>query len=364
MPVPNSVITSATALAFTFLSASKAAFLPVTKKIRPSRQFYIPLRRAFFSTVPYTSQTSGSQRFHSLSNLQLNQSKQETMNDHRLETIQILPFRDHTHNSAKIVFEEEEDISDLDRKLFKARLEATVETCRHLNKSSVWISVPMCHAGLIESMVNISGLEFHHATGRVANLCMWLKDDIESKIPEFATHHVGVGAMVINSRNDILCVREIRNNYRPWKIPGGLAELGEQIDIAAIREVKEETGIDCSFKSVLTFRHTHNLQFGRSDLYFVCMLEPKEVVDASTNEAVISDPVAQAGEIAAATWLPLHEYRSMVNGDDPHPMMQKVLELYDENNAIQQTLVNSIVPGRKPSPMYHSAMKNNIKSDS
>ena len=35
---------------------------------------------------------------------------------------------------------------------------------------------------------------------------------------------VGVGAMVINPvKDEILVVREARNNYRPWKIPGGLS---------------------------------------------------------------------------------------------------------------------------------------------
>jgi ADP-ribose pyrophosphatase YjhB (NUDIX family) len=69
---------------------------------------------------------------------------------------------------------------------------------------------------------------------------------------------------VVNSRNEILCVRELRSNYRKWKIPGGLAELGEQLDEAAIREVLEETGVPCSFMSVLGVRHTHGMQFGRS----------------------------------------------------------------------------------------------------
>jgi ADP-ribose pyrophosphatase YjhB (NUDIX family) len=176
---------------------------------------------------------------------------------------------------------------------------------------------------------------------------------VENKIPEYATHQLGVGAIVINSRDEILCVRELRNNYRPWKIPGGLSELGENIDAAAVREVKEETGIDCRFKSILAFRHTHGLQFGRSDLYFVCRLEPVE-------DEGIPEPVAQENEIAAVAWVPLQEYKDMINGENGHPMMQKMMELHDQDwklNDIQRTVVNSIVPGRKPSPIYHVPTK-------
>lgn len=272
------------------------------------------------------------------------------------DIITLLPYEKKTHNSVKVIIQEDDELTTSEKQqTFQKRLEATIEACRQLKKSSLWITIPMNHASVIEFCVsNIPGFEFHNASGRNANLCIWLDDSIENKIPEYATHQVGVGAIVINSDNEILCVRELRNNYRPWKIPGGLAELGEQLDDASIREVKEETGIDCKFKSVLSFRHTHGMQFGRSDLYFVCRLEPIEHQDPITNTRKIPQPVAQSGEIAAAAWVPFQEYRDMVNGKDPHPMMQKVLEIFDTQNDIERSVVSSIVPGRKPSPIYHA----------
>ena len=83
----------------------------------------------------------------------------------------------------------------------------------------------------------------------------------------------GVGAVVVNSRDEILCVRELRMNYMPWKVPGGLSELGESISDAAEREVLEETGVPTKFHSILSFRHAHGLANGRSDLYFVCPIK-------------------------------------------------------------------------------------------
>lgn len=164
----------------------------------------------------------------------------------------------------------------------------------------------------------------------------------------------GVGAMVVNSRNEILCVRELRKNYMPWKVPGGLSELGEEIDEAIVREVFEETGVPCRFVSILSFRHTHQLQFGRSDLYFMCRLEPVEEQDEN-GVAIIPEPVPEEGEIEDAAWVPFQEYKDMVNGANggkPHPMMQQIVALFDRPNDIEKTVVNSIVPGRKPSPVY------------
>jgi 8-oxo-dGTP pyrophosphatase MutT (NUDIX family) len=208
----------------------------------------------------------------------------------------------------------------------------------------------MSHASLIEDMQEF-GLTLHHAQGTTASLNVWLMNGISNKIPEFATHHVGVGALVVNSRNEILCVRELRNNFRPWKLPGGLSDLGEDIPDAACREVLEETGIHCTFSSIISFRHTHNMAHGRSDLYFVCKLLPIEDVDEN-GSPVVPTPVACEEEIEAAAWVPMEEYKAMIHGKDGHPMMRHVMRLYENECEIKQTVVSSIVPGRRPSPIY------------
>lgn len=201
------------------------------------------------------------------------------------------------------------------------------------------------------------GLRFHHAEGEKAVLNLWLKDG-QSKIPLFATHNVGVGGLVVNSRNEILCVRELRRNYLPWKTPTGLADLGEPIEDAAVREVYEETGIRTEFHSVLGFRQTHGLAHGRSDLFFVCRLEPIEHVDRE-GKVVIPDPVIQPCEIETAAWIPLDEYRAMVNGseDNPagHPMMRHVLASFDAGRQIERRVVESVVPGRSPNSIFYPA---------
>ena len=266
----------------------------------------------------------------------------------------VLPFQKSSHNSATIIVPSNEKKPLFHRNQFRDRLEDTIEALRELEKSSVWVEVPMSRASLIEDMEEL-GFEFHHASGKTVKLNMWLRDDTESLVPEFATHHVGVGAVIVNSRDEILCVRGLRQNFMPWKIPGGLAELGEQIPEAAVREVMEETGIPTTFHSILSFRHTHGLANNRSDLFFVCRLDPIEQIDENGN-AIIPTPIPQECEIEDAQWVPLAEYRDMVNGvgrEFGHPMMSHVMKIFDQARGIQQRHVQSVIPGRKPSPMYH-----------
>ncbi|SDP06723.1 ADP-ribose pyrophosphatase YjhB, NUDIX family [Paenibacillus sp. yr247] len=60
-------------------------------------------------------------------------------------------------------------------------------------------------------------------------------------MPEFPRHSVSAGVIVLNDEGKILLIKGPR---RGWEPPGGIVELGESIESAAIREVKEETGID------------------------------------------------------------------------------------------------------------------------
>lgn len=54
-------------------------------------------------------------------------------------------------------------------------------------------------------------------------------------------HIVSAATIVLNSHNEILL---IKGPKRGWEMPGGQVEEGESLTAAAIRETKEESGID------------------------------------------------------------------------------------------------------------------------
>jgi 8-oxo-dGTP diphosphatase len=54
-------------------------------------------------------------------------------------------------------------------------------------------------------------------------------------------HKLAVAVMVINQENKLLLVKAYS---RGWEFPGGYVDTGESIKVAAIRDVKEESGID------------------------------------------------------------------------------------------------------------------------
>jgi 8-oxo-dGTP diphosphatase len=55
---------------------------------------------------------------------------------------------------------------------------------------------------------------------------------------------VGVGAVIVQDGKLVLIRRGVEPDKGKWSIPGGGVELGETVGDAAVREAKEECGLD------------------------------------------------------------------------------------------------------------------------
>jgi len=68
---------------------------------------------------------------------------------------------------------------------------------------------------------------------------------------------VGLGIIIVNKEGNILVGKRIGEHAPGYSIPGGKLELGETFEEGAIREVKEETGLDIFDPKVIAI--TNNL---------------------------------------------------------------------------------------------------------
>ncbi|XP_022848266.1 nudix hydrolase 2-like isoform X1 [Olea europaea var. sylvestris] len=206
----------------------------------------------------------------------------------------ILKARNDDHGGVMVEMANE----PMDAGVFVYLLRASLSHWRRQGKKGVWIKMPIELVNLVEPAVK-EGFYYHHAEPKYVMLVQWLPS-IANTLPASASHQVGIGAFVVNDKNEVLVVQEKNGKFGKtdvWKFPTGVVHEGEDICDAAVREVKEETGIDSIFLEILAFRQSHKSFFDKSDLFFVCMMQPLSF-----------DIKPQESEIEAAQWMPYEEY--------------------------------------------------------
>lgn len=58
-----------------------------------------------------------------------------------------------------------------------------------------------------------------------------------------------MNVVVTNAAGQILLIKRTDNDS--WALPGGAIDLGESLTQAAVRETKEETGVDCRVTGIV-----------------------------------------------------------------------------------------------------------------
>lgn len=189
-----------------------------------------------------------------------------------------------------------------DPELFRSALEESLKIWQQEGYRVAWLELEISASYLIPVAVDV-GFRFHHGIETYVMMTYRIQED--AFLPEYATHYIGAGGVVINEQKQLLVVHEAgrrSTSSRSYKLPGGALVAGENLEDGVVREVFEETGVRTKFEAVVCFRNLHGYRYGKSDIYFVCRLAPL------THEITM-----QVDEIEDCKWMDIDEYMQAEN---------------------------------------------------
>jgi len=200
---------------------------------------------------------------------------------------------------------------DFDADSFARTLENSLRRWKAEGKRGIWIHIPTTCSDVVPLCTKL-GFEFQHAKNGLLVMTHWLPENSHSRLPNGPTHQIGVGAIILHpDTHKMLVVQEKTGpaaGMKLWKMPTGLTDPGEDIVEAAIREAKEETGLDVEFDRIICIRQAHGGILNQSDMFFVCLLRLSPAYKEGLEKGVEVQLVPQEEEIADIKWMTMEDY--------------------------------------------------------
>ncbi|KAG8649464.1 hypothetical protein MANES_08G095901v8 [Manihot esculenta] len=134
--------------------------------------------------------------------------------------VKLLPASNDDHEGVIVDMKE-----PMEPDVFLTLLRASLSLWRQQAKRGVWIKLPIELVNLVETAVK-EGFWYHRAEPSYLMLVYWIPETA-STIPANASHRVGIGAIVINDKREVLVVQEKSGRFRGtgmWKIPTGVVD--------------------------------------------------------------------------------------------------------------------------------------------
>jgi 8-oxo-dGTP diphosphatase len=135
-----------------------------------------------------------------------------------------------------------------------------------------------------------------------------------------------VGAVVFRDGAILLVKRRAEPNRGRWSLPGGSLETGETVEVAAVRETREETGVEVRPLRVLDVRDFMERKDGRVRWHYIlidvlCEYVQGDPFPATDAENARLIPLRELGEFdvvpAALEVLQVTSARRIVSDDVP-----------------------------------------------
>ncbi|MGB0908734.1 MAG: NUDIX domain-containing protein [Nitrospirales bacterium] len=136
------------------------------------------------------------------------------------------------------------------------------------------------------------------------------------------TLRLGVGVIIRDIQNRILLER--RSDCGWWGIPGGSLEVGESIRETAIREVKEETGLEIKIvRLVGVYSVPHERIVTYPDTK-----DGLQIIDVVVEGTVLSGQLTCSDESLDLQYFPIHQLPAELVPPSRQPIKDVVLGMY------------------------------------